>query len=286
MASALARVSGRSPRAAHALDERCPAPERAGRGGGRALHAARALLAAQSISNETIDSVWGRFNAAYFLRHTPEEIAWHTQLLISRDTASDEPLVAVDPQSERGTTAVLIYAPHRRHSFARATAVLDQLGLTIVDARITPTEDGRSLDIYHVLEEQGSPISDPERINEINERLLVSLQRPEESPLAVSRRAPRQVRMFNTPTTITVSTDEYNNRSVVELVAGDRPGLLCDVGKVLWEERVDLLGARVSTVGERAEDVFYVTDTAQQPLPGPAAEALRQKLLAALRRTL
>ncbi len=247
---------------------------------------ARALLSAQNIANETIDSVWGRFNAAYFLRHTPEEIAWHTQLLISRDTASDEPLVAVDPESERGTTAVLIYAPHRRHSFARATAVLDQLGLTIVDARITPTEDGRSLDIYHVLEEQGSPISDPERINEINERLWVSLQRPEESPLAVSRRAPRQVRMFNTPTTITVSTDEYNNRSVVELVAGDRPGLLCDVGKVLWEERVDLLGARVSTVGERAEDVFYVTDTAQQPLPGPAAEALRQKLLAALRRNL
>ena len=246
---------------------------------------ARALLSAQGITAARIDPVWARFNAAYFLRHTPEEIAWHTQLLVGRDSSADEPLVAVDPHSDRGTTAVLIYAPHRRHGFARATAVLDQLGLTIVDARITPTEDGHSLDIYHVLEDQGAPISDAERLEEIQQRLWQSLQRPEESPLAVSRRAPRQVRMFNTPTTITVSTDEHNHRSVIELVAGDRPGLLCDVGKVLWEERVDLLGARVSTVGERAEDVFYVTDTAQQPLPGPAAEALRQKLLAALRRS-
>jgi [protein-PII] uridylyltransferase len=101
----------------------------------------------------------------------------------------------------------------------------------------------------------------------------------------VSRRAPRQVRMFNTPTQITVSTDERNNRSVLELVAGDRPGLLCDVGKVLFEERIDLQGARISTIGERAEDVFYVTDLNHQPLTEAAAGQLRQKLTTALNRT-
>ncbi len=246
---------------------------------------ARALLVEQGLSISGIDSTWGRLSQAYFLRHSPEEIAWHTRLLAGRDPASDDPLVSVEPSSERGTTAVLIFAPHRRHGFARATAVLDQLGLTIVDARITPTENGFSLDLYHVLEEDGAPITDDARVSEIEEMLWRSLQRPEESPIAVSRRAPRQVRMFNTPTTIVVSTDEHNNRSVVELVAGDRPGLLCDVGKVLWEERIDLHGAKISTVGERAEDVFYVTDLSQQPLTGPAAERLRQKLAAALHRS-
>jgi [protein-PII] uridylyltransferase len=246
---------------------------------------ARALLVEQGLSISGIDTTWGRLSQAYFLRHSPEEIAWHTRLLAGRDPASDDPLVSVEPSSERGTTAVLIFAPHRRHGFARATAVLDQLGLTIVDARITPTENGFSLDLYHVLEEDGAPITDDARVSEIEEMLWRSLQRPEESPIAVSRRAPRQVRMFNTPTTIVVSTDEHNNRSVVELVAGDRPGLLCDVGKVLWEERIDLHGAKISTVGERAEDVFYVTDLSQQPLTGPAAERLRQKLAAALHRS-
>ena len=60
------------------------------------------------------------------------------------------------------------------------------------------------------------------------------------------------------PTQIAVTVDERNRRSVLELIAGDRPGLLCDVGKVLMEERVDLLAAKIMTVGERAEDVFYL----------------------------
>ena len=55
------------------------------------------------------------------------------------------------------------------------------------------------------------------------------------------------------------------------VTAGDRPGLLCDIGKVLWEERIDLHAARISTLGERAEDVFYVTDRAQRPLEAAAA---------------
>ncbi len=244
---------------------------------------ARVLLAEQGIS-EGVDAIWTRLAPVYFLRHSPQEIAWHTRLLAHRDPASEEPVVSVEPRSERGTTAVLIHAPHRRHGFARATAVLDQLGLTIVDARITPTENGFSLDLYHVLEEDGAPIDDPERVREIEEQLWRSLQRPEESPLGVSRRAPRQVRMFNTPTQIAISTDEHNRRTVLELVAGDRPGLLCDVGKVLWESRIDLHGAKISTLGERAEDVFYVTDPAQQPLDEAATENLRQRLLAALHR--
>jgi [protein-PII] uridylyltransferase len=102
--------------------------------------------------------------------------------------------------------------------------------------------------------------------------------------MEVSRRAPRQVRMFNTPTRVTITRDLRNSRSALELVAGDRPGLLCDVGKVLWEERIDLQGARIGTIGERAEDVFYVTDIAQRPLDDRTAEHLKDKLIAALTR--
>ena len=56
----------------------------------------------------------------------------------------------------------------------------------------------------------------------------------------------------------------------------------CEGGKVLWEERVDLHAAKISTLGERAEDVFYVTDRAQQPLNEAAAEGLRSRLADAL----
>jgi [protein-PII] uridylyltransferase len=246
--------------------------------------ASRITLRASGVSPDIIDRTWARLPTAYFMRHTPEEITRHTRALAASDANADESLVSVEPQSERGTTSVMIYAPHRRHGFARATAVLDQLGLNILDARITPVGNGFSLDSYHVLEEDGSPITDAERRMEIEHALWGSLQRPEEAPLAVSRRASRQVRVFKTPTQITIAVDERNRRSVLELTAGDRPGLLCDVGKVLWEERVDLHAAKISTVGARAEDVFYLTDRAQQPLDEVAAERLSTRLTDALDR--
>jgi [protein-PII] uridylyltransferase len=246
--------------------------------------AARRLAVERGVAEADIVKVWTRFTPGYFLQHSPEEVAWHTRLLAERDAASDEPLIAIEPHSVRGTTAVLMFTHPRRHGFARTTAVLDQLGLNIVDARITPTGDGFSLDLYHLLEDDGVAIADGDRRAEIEQALWRSVQGPEDAPLSVSRRAPRQVRMFNTPTQIALSIDERNHRSVLELTAGDRPGLLCDVGKVLMQERIELHAAKIMTVGERAEDVFYVTDFDDRPLSAAAAERLREHLLAALDR--
>ncbi|MGP8033984.1 MAG: [protein-PII] uridylyltransferase [Steroidobacteraceae bacterium] len=246
--------------------------------------AARRLAVERGVGEGDIAAAWTRFSAGYFLQHSPEEVAWHTRLLAERDAASDEPLVALDPHSVRGTTAVLIFTRPRRHGFARTTAVLDQLGLNIVDARITPTGDGFSLDLYHVLEDDGQAITDNDRQLEIERALWRSVQGPEDAPLSVSRRAPRQARMFNTATQIALSVDERNRRSVLELTAGDRPGLLCDVGKVLMQERVELHAAKIMTVGERAEDVLYLTDFDNAPLAPAAAERLKEHLIAALDR--
>jgi [protein-PII] uridylyltransferase len=243
---------------------------------------ARALLQAAQLPAASVTAVWTRLPESYFVRYRPDEIARHTEVLARPDAGGEVARVAVDSQPDSGTTAILMYAPHQPHSFAAATAALDQLGLNIVDARVTAVGAGFSLDTYHVLEEDGSLIVDPERLAEIEAVLWSTLRRDLRAAPAVSRRAPRQLSVFRTPTQIAISTDERNARSVLELVAGDRPGLLCDIGKVLWEERVDLAAARISTLGERAEDVFYVTDSARRPLGPASAERLRERLAAAL----
>jgi [protein-PII] uridylyltransferase len=245
---------------------------------------ARALLTAAGVGEARTDAVWSHFSDDYFLRHTPQEIAWHTALLAGRAVDADDPVVAVQAESERGTTSITTVAPHRQHGFARTTAVLDQLGLNIVDARITPTLDGDSIDLYHVLEEDGSPIGDAERREEIEHALRRSLASPRDALMAVSRRAPRQARMFNTRTQISITADGRNRRSILEIIAADRPGLLCDIGKVLMEERIDLIGAKIMTVGERAEDVFHVRGTDGQPLADDAGQQLLARLTEALDR--
>jgi len=77
---------------------------------------------------------------------------------------------------------------------------------------------------------------------------------------------------------ITISRDALNPRTIVELVAGDRPGLLFQVAKVFDQERVALQNAKIATVGERAEDVFFVTNANHQPLDEASAERLGKAL--------
>ena len=229
-------------------------------------------------------AVWTQWTEAYFLRYTPEEIAWHTVLLAARQPGDDTPLVAVRQLADRGGTAVLTYTPRRLRSFARTTGVLDQMGLNVVDARLISSANGFSLETYVVLEDSGAVIADPARIAEIERGLYRVLKQSEDSPPAVTRRAPRQVRMFWTPTQVNFSVDSRNDRTILELIAADRPGLLSEVGKVFRAERVAINGAKIMTVGERAEDVFYITGADGGLLAEDVCRRVQESLMQALDR--
>jgi [protein-PII] uridylyltransferase len=245
---------------------------------------AKDLTARAGVGEILRQSVWQRFTEDYFLRHTPEEIAWHTKMLSDRDHDERASLVSVQQLSGRGGTGISTYTPQTQHSFARTTALLDQLGLNIVDARITPTADGFSLDVYHVLEDTGAEITDPARIRDIEQQLSHALSKPDNVAVTVTRRAPRQVRMFTTATQVTFSEEPVNGRTIVEIIAGDRPGLLSQVAKVFMTAEVKIYASKIMTVGERAEDVFYITDEAGGPLTAEAKQQLSQRITETLDR--
>jgi [protein-PII] uridylyltransferase len=242
---------------------------------------AEQLLVQGGLPRERWQQIWSSFTEEYFLRHRPEEIAWHTRLL-AEDSNLSSTIVDVNELISKGLTSIMVYSPEETRSFVRSTAILDELGLTIVDARIVPLAETRSLDTYCVLESDGSPILEKRRLDEIRYRLLKALTSTSDEALKVTRRAPRQVRMFSTPVQIAISRDPLNQRTVIELVAGDRPGLLFQVAKVFAQEGVALQNAKIATVGERAEDVFFVTTLDNQPLD----EAFSQRLGNSLREAL
>jgi len=235
------------------------------------------LLRSWRLRKRRIRKAWEPLTDEYFLRHTPPEIAWHTEKLIGHDRA-EGPLISVRQESDRGGTAVMVYTETARRTFARVTAMLDELGLTIVDARITPTADGHSLDTYHVLESDGTPIDDLDRAQQIDRALTKALLKDDGSTLTVTRQAPRQVRMFSTATRINFGRDA-RNRTLIELIAGDRPGLLSEVGRVLLDSGIAVHAARIMTIGERAEDVFCCTDDSGEPLSEAQCEALRARMI-------
>ena len=124
-------------------------------------------------------------------------------------------------------------------------------------------------------------IDEPDRIAQIESSVSKALDQSGELPEAVNRQAPRQVRMFVTPTRIGFSHDA-RGRTFMELLAADRPGLLFEVGKVLLDAGIAVQTAKIMTIGERAEDVFSISNQEGKPLEESVCNQLRDRLLETL----
>ena len=259
------------------LDNPVPSEERVA----EQQRAALALLPSNTCDQEQVQRTWARFDSDYFLRHSPDELAWHLPA-ICRAGPRDLPLVLVKVVDGHGTS-VFVYTRDRDHLFGLTAGVLARLGLNILDARINTTADGYTLDSYIVMESDGKAVESEDRRGEIRAGLCRVLADESISVVDVNRHLPTQLRHFNTPTSVYISQDATRNRTVLELVAADRPGLLAMVGRVFQKRGILIDAAKIATIGERAEDVFFITDRQHQLLQDPVMlESLQQVLTRAL----
>ena len=237
---------------------------------------AKTLLEEKGIEQSVWLRTWQDLGDDYFLQHAAAEITWHTELLSKLDNPSSS-LVSLKPTGDRGVMLLLWYAPKKEHGFARATAVLDELNLNILDARITSTSNGFSLDTYRVMETVDNVIYDEARLTAI-ERQCRAAQGADNKP-KVTRKAPRRARLFKTPTVLEFVVDLTRERTIMEMTAADRPGLLSKVGDALRAADVDLHTAKITTVGERAENVFFLSNEQGKALTDEECARLRDSLL-------
>ncbi|MEN8259241.1 MAG: [protein-PII] uridylyltransferase [Pseudomonadota bacterium] len=235
---------------------------------------ARKLLHRLGLGDAEIDKVWSTIGDDYFLRYTADECAWHT-VAIAACSDRDLPLVLLRPQTQRGSAEVFLYTKENQHIFSESTAALDQMGLTILDARIITSSDGYILNSYLVLEESGEPIADLRRQLQICNSLRQRILEPAGKPFKVARRQARQAKHFPIPTRLDFLPDPQNRYTILELIATDRPGLLSKVGQAFRKQKIRVHDARITTIGHRVEDIFYITNQASKPL---ADDELKEQL--------
>ncbi len=244
-------------------------------------HQARSQLAESGLPNDQIDAVWARMDDEYFLKHSATEVAWQTQAIAN--TGEGAAATVLVRQFEGRGTAVFLYLPDARHLFAATTAALSQLGVNVLDARISNTTDGYTLDTFFISEPDGSEVNGPERRAEIRARLVQALASPDSKDWTVTRRVSTRRKHFSTPTQIYFSNAPDASYTIMELVAGDRPGLLSAVGRVFADLSIDLRDAKIGTIGERAEDLFFITAANGKAITdGALLHQLREAVTSAL----
>lgn len=235
-------------------------------------HAALDILVRNGIDEDDAEQLWSQLGDDYFLRHTASDVAWHTEAILQHPAGND-PLVLIKETAQRefeGATHIFIYAPDQHDFFAVTVAAMDQLNLNIHDARILTSTSQFTLDTYIVLDAEGGRIGDnPARIREIRQGLVDALKNPDDYPAIIQRRVPRQLKHFAFAPQVTISNDAQRPVTLLEVIAPDRPGLLARIGGIFLDFDLSLQNAKIATLGERVEDVFFITDAHNQPLSDP-----------------
>ncbi len=240
-----------------------------------AFHQLKEML----VPETEVEALWKTLPHEYFLTHSPNAIKRHTHAILMTP-AEKLPLIAMRQTAKRGGTEVLYYGNDQDNLFAATTTLLDQLGLSILNARIMGTTTGMSLNSFLILEEDGSPVEKGHRSEEILYSLQEGLAKEGDSQLKVHRRMPRQHRHFSTHTRISFSKDPTHERTAMRLTTLDRPGLLSEIGQAFADCNIRLQHAKIATLGAEVEDIFFVTNKDNQPLESEKQiECLKQTVL-------
>lgn len=170
-----------------------------------------------------------------------------------------------------------------RGIFHRLTGALSSQGLEILAAQIYTLADGWILDKY-VVRDPDFPGEPPaERINQINEVIRRSLTQPEFQPAFVRRwEVGRQALAGVPPARVRVEFDNHSHSefTIIEIFTNDRPGLLYEVSRFLYQEKCFIWRAKIGTFLDQVVDVFYVTDEeGQKILSGERLAHMRNGLL-------
>ena len=206
---------------------------------------------------EQINSVCDRVPGDYFLRHHPLEIKWHVNAILSQPDA--ERLVSIRQSAHTQHTKVFVYGDEVEHVFSQVTGTLGSLGLSILNAEIFTTRDKKIMDTFIIQDHDSQAVTDPATIAQIEKRLLKALESDSIYQISGGSRKSRQLKAFDHPTEVRFEQDYLNGRTVMEISALDMPGLLSVIANVIARMDIDITHAKISTLGEKIDDIFYLT---------------------------
>ncbi len=243
------------------------------------------LLDRAQVSVEFREGLWGDLTEEYFLRHTPDQVAWHTiEMMRSGPGGPAElPLVTMRQSADSGAAELMVYARNIEGTFATIVDCLGRGELSVVDARGFTTADGNVLDTFLVLDASGSAALDKASVQRLTQRVLERLhQLPDFEPTTQGSRMPARLKPFQRKPLIRFAPDAAQRFTEMEMLGSDRPGLLAIVAAALMQQQVRIHGVRVVTLGDRVEDVFVISDREDQPLSEQACESLESAIQEAL----
>jgi [protein-PII] uridylyltransferase len=204
-----------------------------------------------------------RHQAAYWLKVDLSHQIEHAKLLNMTEVEMPAPITDIAINAARGVTELSVVAPDHPRLLSIIAGACAASGANIVDAQVFTTADGLALDTIFISRAFDFDEDELRRANKIAlaiERSLLGEIRLQD--IIAGRRDQRQERgkTFQVQAHVTIDNNLSKRFTVIEVAGLDRPGLLFDLTTILSKLELNIGSAHIVTFGEKAVDVFYVTD--------------------------
>ncbi|MGD0191825.1 MAG: [protein-PII] uridylyltransferase [Rhizomicrobium sp.] len=247
---------------------------------------------AKAVLNERLSDIpddarkraLSRHYDGYWLAFDGDTRERHARLALEAEAKGELMALAAENHLTRSITEVVVHTPDHPGLFSQLTGAIAVSGGSIVDAKAFTTMDGFAIDVFSVQDAEGGPFGDPGRIERLRQTIAKTLAgeiKPRE--IMAKRATSRRSEAFRVRGRIEFDNDASATSTVLEVEGGDRPGLLYDVARAIFESGLSISSAMVATYGERAVDVFYVRDVYGHKITHPERlTQIRDRLMKAL----
>lgn len=201
-----------------------------------------------------LNAFWQPCPERYFLHHTPTQLVWHALHYVKTRRL---PMVLISNEYARGGTEIFVCCQDQPQLFARIAQLLSQKRISIHDAQIITTENGVVLDSFIISERDGDDLTD-ERCMQIQQAMMKMLSLTE-TGIKFTKKPVKHL-SFKRKTRLRFLPPSSKQQTEFELFTLDREGLLAQIGYIFNRLRLNLINAKITTIGERVEDFFVVSN--------------------------
>jgi [protein-PII] uridylyltransferase len=231
---------------------------------------------------DALEAYAARHYPAYWLKVERARQVKHARFLREAEARGRSVATVVETDQFRGVTELTVLSPDHPRLLAIVTGACAAAGGNIVDAQIFTTADGMALDtivVSRAFDQDEDELRRAERVASAIERALKGEVKI--ADLVDGRRPPKErSKTFHVAPEVSIDNTLSNRQTVIEVSGLDRPGLLYDLTTALGKLNLNIASAHVATFGEKAVDVFYVTDLTGTKVNHPSRQAaIRRALL-------
>ena len=227
---------------------------------------------ADSVWDESkVLDLWQYYDDDYFLRHSVGDIIRQTEQRLKQP--DDSTLIKIRAFDNEGTIEIFVLTKEKPGIFSAIAAALDHLQLDILDAKINTASNGDLLNTYIV--------NGPKKeVEEISSKIYDQLSHIDKIDLS-SVYTPRKMTLFKTAPVINYQNNDQKKYTILELYTHDRPGLVSIVAQVFIDCKIHLINAKLVTLVDQVEDVFFITTLDHKTLSANRKLQLKKALVLA-----